>query len=476
MDIQGETYKKTMRNVALFFAIAISCAARDTAIVRFSNGDQLTGDLLALTDKKLSWKSQLLKVPAEFDLQYVLDLELPVSTLPAELPAAAHEAILEMTNGDTIRGQLAGITDDKITLSTWYAGHLALRRLNVKSIKIVSVADTYYRGPNSIDEWTHGDGGDSWRFRSGALHSESPAGIAREIDFPDECVVSFQASWRGVLRPKIILFSNDITTSDPKSGYEMVFQGNSVHVKKAGSNNWLGHSTNAGVLRENEKAHIEIKVSLKTGKIALHVDGVIIDIWQDDAVEQESLGKGFHIVSQDSSPLRISNIEVTGWDGYLEDIPERRLRFEGRFQGGFGLDGGGFGGLETQEAPKEDIHEGRMLLRNGDSIEGEVLGIEGEEITLKTLFSEVKFPVSRLKKIALSSDGKETPKIYNTDVRTTLTDGSLIVFRLDGVEEDVLLGFSQNFGNARIRRDACKRIEFNLYPKGGEPVRQHGDW
>lgn len=466
-----------MRTAALFLALALSCSAQeDSAIVRFSNGDQLTGNLLALTDEKLSWKSQLLKVPAEFDLKYVLDLELPAGAPPAERPAAAHEAILEMTNGDTIRGQLAGITDDQITLSTWYAEQLALRRVNVKSIKIVSVADTHYRGPNSIDEWTHGDGEDSWRFRSGVLHSESPAGIAREINFPDECVVAFDASWRGAFRPKIILFSNDITTSNPQAGYEMVFQGNSVHVKKAGSNNWLGHSTNAGVLRENEKAHIEIKASLKTGKIALYVDGAIIDIWQDDAVEKEHLGKGFHIVSQDSSPLRISNIEVTGWDGYLDDVPERRLRFQGRFQGGFELDGGGFGGRGTPEAPKEEIPEGRMLLRNGDSIEGEVLGIEGEEITLKTPFSEVKFPVSRLKNIALSSDGMETPKLYNGDVRATLADGSLIVFRLDGVEEDVLVGFSQNFGSAKFRRDAFKRIEFNLYPKGGEPVRQRGDW
>lgn len=466
-----------MRTAALFLALAVNCNAQGgTSVVRFSNGDQLTGNLLALTGEKLSWKSQLLQVPAEFDLRHVLDLELPVGAPPADRPLAAHEAILEMTSGDVIRGQLAGITDEEITLTTWYAGQLPLRRVNVKSVKISSVADTYYRGPNSIDEWTQGDGGESWRFRGGALHSESPGGVAREINFPDECVVSFEASWRGSFRPKIILFSDDITTSNSQVGYEMVFQGNSVHVKKAGSNNWLGHSTNAGVLRENEKARIEIKTSKKSGKIALYVDGGIIDVWQDEVVEKERLGKGLHIVSQDSSPLRISNIEVTGWDGYLDDVPERRLRFQGRFQGGFEMQGGGFGGGDGSETPKDEIPDGRMMLRNGDTIEGEVLGIEGEEITLKTPFSEVKFPVSRLKNIALAGDAMETPKIYNGDVRATLADGSRIVFRLDGVEEDVLVGFSQNFGNAKFRRDAFKRIEFNLYPKNGDPIRKHKDW
>ena len=469
-----------MRTASLFLALvlvlALPCFAQEeSSVVRFSNGDQLTGALLALTGEKLSWKSQLLKQPAEFDLKYVVDLELPVSVPPADRPVVAHEAVLEMSNGDTIRGQLAGITDEQITLNTWYAEQLPLRRVNVKSVKISSVADTHYRGPNSMEEWTQGDGGDSWRFRGGALHSDSPGGVAREIDFPDECVVAFEAAWRGSFRPKIVLFSDDTTTTSPQAGYEMVFQGNSVHVKKAGSNNWLGHSTNAGVLRENEKARIEIKASLKSGKIALFVDGGLIDIWQDDALDRESLGKGLHIVAQDSSPLRVSNIEVTGWDGYLEETQDRRLRFQARFQGGFQLDGG-FDGEETPQSPKEAIPEGRMILRNGDMIEGEVLGIEGEEITLKTPFSEVKFPVARLKNIALSSESMETPKLYKGDVRATLADGSRIVFRLDGVEEEILVGFSQNFGIARFRRDSFKRIEFNIHRTDMEAIRNRGDW
>lgn len=449
-------------------------AQQDGSVVRFSNGDKLTGDLLALSGEKLSWKSRLLKEPAEFDLKYVIDLELPAGTPPADSPAAAHEAIIGMTNGDTVRGQLSGITDQEIRLRTWYAGEVVLRRLNVKSAKITSIADIHYRGPNSIEEWMHRDAGDGWRFRGGALHSDAPGGIAREVDFPDECVISFEAAWRGAFRPKIVFFSKDITDpSNPRSGYEMAFQGNAVSLKKAGTNNWLGNSANAGVLRENEKARIEIKVSLKSGKIALFVDDQIIDAWQDEAVDRDDLGKGFHIVAQDSSPLRISDIEISGWDGYLENVPNRRMaQFQGGFGGGFEL-GGGFG--EAEKPVEEEIPEGRMQLRNGDTIEGEVLGIVGEEITLKTPFAEVKFPVARLKNISLSSDSAEEAKIYNADVRATLSDGSRIVFRLDGVEENALIGFSQNFGTARFRKDAFRRIEFNLYPKAGDPPRPGDD-
>jgi hypothetical protein len=171
-----------MKTAALLLATIFPCLAQqDGSVVRFSNGDRLTGDLLALNGEKLSWKSQLLKEPAEFDLKYVVDLELPVGAPPAGRPEAAHEAMISMTNGDTIRGQLAGITDTEIRLATWYAEELILKRVNVKSAKISSIADIYYRGPNSIEEWTNRDGGDGWTFRGGALTSDAPGGLRSRL-------------------------------------------------------------------------------------------------------------------------------------------------------------------------------------------------------------------------------------------------------------------------------------------------------
>ena len=144
----------------------------------------------------------------------------------------------------------------------------------------------------------------------------------------------------------------------------MVFQGNSVHVKKAGSNTWLGHSTNASVLRENESARIEIRASIKSGKILLYVDGKFIDMWEDDAVKADTLGKGFHLISQDSAPLRISNILVSEWDGYTDDLPKKQNRFQGGrgFRGNLGMQNQ----TDTAKPDKEEELEGRMVLLNGD--------------------------------------------------------------------------------------------------------------
>ena len=451
-----------MRTAAIFIALASICLAEgdQSSVVRFSNGDQLTGSLLSLTPESLTWKSQLLKEPAEFDLEHVIDLSMPAILGGEDGDSADHEAVLAMTNGDTIKGQLSGLTDNEIRLKTWYAGELVFRRVNVKTVKITKTSEIHYRGPTGIDKWIRSEDPASWSFKADALVSESAGGIAREIDFPDECKIAFDASWRGAFRPRVIFYSDDIGTSSPKAGYEMVFQGYSVNVKRAGSNTWLGVPTNAGMLRENEKARIEIRFSSKSGKILLYVDDEFIGMWEDTEVNAAALGKGFHLISQDSSPLQISNILVSDWDGYTDDAQQRPF-------GGLGFRGGWDFDLNDNKAQTDDgkVPEGWMALHNGDMIEGEILGIEGDIIKLKTPLSEVSFPVSRLKNIAMKSADMETPKLYKGDVRATLLDGSQFVFRLDAVVGDSLRGFSQNFGTAEFNKDAFKLIEFNIHSR-----------
>ena len=461
-----------MKILTLLFLQSAFCLAQEAeSTVRFANGDQLSGKVLTLTLEDLTWQSPILAEPAKFALKHVVDVTMSPPKSAADRMEAGHEATLEMTNGDVFHGQLSGLSDEEIRLTTWYAGELVFRRVNVEEVKISRAADTYYRGPNSIEEWTQQEGSESWSFRDSALHCSAPGGIAREIDFPDEAEIIFEAEWRGAFRPKIIFFSDDITTTDPEKGYEMVFQGNSVHVKKSGSNNWLGHSTNAGELRENEKAEIRIRASKKTGKIVLLVDGERIDVWEDEELDPQGFGKGFHIVAQDSSPLKISEIKVTSWDGYVEEV-NPQARFNGRrFRGGFDFD------EDREEVRKEEeVPEGRMVLRNGDTMEGEITGVDDDQVTVKTEFSEVTFPISRLKNLILKKADMETPKRNKGDVRATLSDGSEIVFRLDGVEKDKLLGFSQNFGSATFARDAFKKIEFNIYPKFGETRPTFDSW
>jgi hypothetical protein len=345
----------------------------------------------------------------------------------------------------------------------------------IQDIRISEHPDFIYRGPTGLDGWTQSADKPAWIYQNSGFRSINPGGIARNVDLPDECSIAFDASWRGSFGLKLVFFSNDLTTDQPASGYEMTIQSRSVYLRSGKTQKFLGNTTNAVSLQENEKARIEVRASLKTGKICLFVDGGIIDVWTDPDVARNDGGKGIHFITQNDSPVQISRIEVGLWDGEVDQLPEPLVLGGLRHFGNPGIRE-----MEDESEPATPAEKkpdtGRMELRNGDTIAGKVVSIAGDIITIQTPFREVKLPVGVLRSIALKPVDLERCKRENGDIRAWFPDGSSIVFRLDSVDGGNLTGFSQNFGTATFRMAAFNRIEFNIYDPGFKDIRAANGW
>ena len=85
----------------ILLAMAAAAAGAPKSTVRFANNDVLTGSPESIAPDTLLWKSPLLEEPASFQLEKVLELSLPAS---APDKPADHEAVVTLTNGDSIRG------------------------------------------------------------------------------------------------------------------------------------------------------------------------------------------------------------------------------------------------------------------------------------------------------------------------------------------------------------------------------------
>jgi hypothetical protein len=452
-------------------ALTFAAAADEVkSSVRFFNNDLLTGSLESLSTDRLVWQSPLLEKPVPFLLKNVLDLSLAAEQAESK---AKHEAAIILTNGDVLRGQLASVTDEAVELDTWFAGRMKFNRPMIADVRISERPDFVYRGPSSLENWKQSGDKPAWTYQNSSLRSSTAGSIARNVDLPDECCIAFNAAWRGSLGLKLVFFSNDLASDHPTSGYEMTIQTRSVYLRSCKTQKVLGHTPNAVTLQENEKARIEVRASLKSGKVCLYVDGRIIDAWTDPDVVDNKIGRGIHFISQNESPVQISRIEVGMWDGEVEQIPEPQVL------GGW-RQFGNQGGLELQDelepAPKVKPNTQRMELRNGDSIAGQVLSIVDGMITVKTPFREVKLPVEVLRSVALKPVEFERCKRENGDVRAWFPDGSSLVFRLDGVGEGTLSGYSQNFGTSSFKIAAFNRIEFNIYDTEFEDIRKVNGW
>ncbi len=455
----------------LLSATAAAISAAESSI-RFSNADQMSGTVESLTTDRLVWKSSILAQPASFHLKNVVDLTL---TPKLQEAVGSHEAAITLTNGDLVRGQLASATDEIVELDTWFAGRMKFNRLMIQDIRISEHPDFIYRGPTGLDGWTQSADKPAWTYQNSSFRSSLPGGIARDVGLPDECSIAFDASWRGSFGLKLVFFSSDLTTDQPASGYELIIQSRSVVLRSGKTNKYLGNTTNAVSLQENEKARIEIRACLKSGKICLFIDGEIIDVWTDPDAARNEIGRGIHFITQNDSPVQISRIEVGIWDGEVDQLPEPLLLGGLRHFGNQGIQE-----MEDESEsslPKEKKNEaGRMELRNGDTIAGKVLSIADDIITIQTPFREVKLPVSVLRSIALKPVDPERCKRENGDIRAWFPDGSSLVFRLEAVDRDQLTGFSQNFGTSTFQIAAFNRIEFNIYDPVLKDLRAANGW
>jgi hypothetical protein len=455
----------------ILFGLAYSALADDgKSIVRFSNSDRLCGSLELLTTDRLVWNSSVLEKPTPFFLKNVIDL---TQAAEASETKASHEAVVTLTNGDLLRGQLVAVADDAVELDTWMAGRMKINRLMISNIRINEPPKSIYRGPTGLNGWTQSGEKPAWTYRNSEFRAESAGSIAKDVKLPDECRIAFNATWRGSLGLEVDLFSNDLATDRPASGYAMTFRQRFISLRRGKDQQSLGNAPHASALQENEKARIEVRASLKSGKICVLVDDHLIEVWTDPNMVQNELGRGIHFVSLGSTPVQISQIEITAWDGEVGKVSDPQLA-AGLVQ---------LGMLDEQDSDEDQppalveiLKQGRMELRNGDNLAGEVVSIAGEMITVKTPFREVKLPIHALRSISLKAGNLERCKRENGDVRGWLADGSSVVFRLDDVKEGSLKGFSQNFGTVEFKLSAFSRIEFNIYDPKLEEVRVANGW
>jgi hypothetical protein len=448
--------------IAAAFALAAANGAEKPGMLHFLNDDSLPGKFRALDREHIIWDSPSLANPATFFTGKIRDLRLPAIIRTPE-NTVSHEATLTLMNGDTVRGQLASVTDSEITLDTWYAGRLVFRRVMVRDLAIREMPEYLYRGPRALDEWTQTSDPPRWSMTdAGELLAVGAGGIAKAMPFQEAFTLDFEVQWKGSFRLNMIILSDDLHKEAPDHGYEIIFQTHSIHIRRCG-HQWIGNSNRAHELRQNEKARIRLRVSTDTGQFALYINDRLIEVWTDPEFNTENLGTGLHFISRDNSPIMISRLDLSTWNGIVEERVEERAvagrMVIGGVRMGWNLED------EPEEVPEMEVENGYMMLRNGDHIRGTVRAIEDGTITIETPYREVKLPVERLRTLALAPVDLEEPKRENGDVRASFADGGSIVFRLEGVTDDgaKVQGYSQTFGNAVFDLSAFNRLEFNIY-------------
>lgn len=403
--------------------------------LEFLNGDKLRGRLSSIeADGTVQWTHPEARAPIQFSPRNLARISLDPGVGRGR---PLNGFVVRLANGNELPGQILTLDQNRLVLNTWYAGTLTIPRKHVRSIRQVRTGNLVYEGPNSMEEWTTGRGGQGrgWAFGEGSLVSTRPGLIGRDMKLPDQARIDFDLSWAGNLGllislyvPQIENYSSNCYLLNLNSGFIYLNRSSA----RGGQNN-LGQ-TQVEELGRRNKARIGIRTSKEQKTFALLVDGNLVKQWRDPG-EFAGTGTGLVFYSQGHGSLNISRIQISEWDGRLDDA----------------------GSLEGAAGNQDTIS-----MVNRDKVSGTIEKIADNQLRLTSDFAPLSIPLERIDRIELAGATSEGIKEDDSMVRIGLPNEGLVLVKLERMNRERAVVSSPVFGKAEFKPEAFRSIEFNL--------------
>ena len=358
-----------------------------------------------------------------------------------------------------------------LTVNTWHAGEIQIKQSAIKSlIPGFTALKTLYEGPKSIQNWVFYDASSgklikelesdsnasqieaktrqvntaqgTWRFNNMSLEAKySQARVGRQFEkIPTLARFDFDVEWSSYMNLYVNFMSDRLDSYSTGNSYCLRLNTSYAYLYRYTRRNGAGGGRNIGSnvrINLNElgnRARISIRIDRSKKIIALYINEKFLKKWED--AQQDELpdeAKGLLFTSMSSNSVAIKNISMSEWSGTLPN-----------------------GNKITTGNGVEDF----VFFINEDSISGNLVGIQGGNITFKTSFAELPIPLKNISQINLSRP-TESISIPKGSVRAVLrgSKGSLTGIISDWNNGKITLT-SPLFNKASFDESAFERIEF----------------
>lgn len=418
-------------------------ALETSDVLEFINRDRLHGLLVSVpsAEEGLNWKNDNVNGDVCFALRGISRIRLAGHGKADSMP---HKSTILLSNDDILLGRIVSMDDSRTALDTAYSGKVTIGRGMIKSlVPNRSAVDVIYEGPNSLAEWTTRSmrqPGQSWRHKNGALQALQQHPIGRIIDqkIPDMARIEFNAAWNGYPSFYFTFYTDNLQNYSGNC-YMLQIGGASMYLQRYSRNSGSRNLGNVNYQAFNEgnirNARFTILVDKEKKSFTLLIDGNMVKQWSDVG-DFAGGGNGILFQPQSRGDLRISGIRITEWDGRIPTIGE-----------------------ESAEASEED----RIQFINGDKVSGKLKSIANNEMKFETSYATLEVPIERVLRIDMAAAKMERARRNKNDVRARFRGVGIVTVDLINLENGMLKGSSENFGEILLPINVCETIEFNIY-------------
>ena len=300
-------------------------ATRANDQVSLKNGDLFFGKVIALTGGLIELQTPHSESPLKIVNEDLIRLNFSganaESKATEELPKNSQELFLR--NGDSIPGEVVGLTSTHLSFQTWFTGLLEIPREQIDSVFFgVTPQRNVFRGPVGIEGWSQGNNG-RWRYEDGTLTSRDKGFIGRDLQLPKNFIFSTEIGWESSPNIRIHLCTEDPEPQDDgtSNSYLLNLNSGGIQVKRVMPAGARGPKfqtliTSSQNLQNmsSKSCQIELRVDRTTKILQLYLDGEKLGQGVDPTESPEGSSLLLESLSSGSSDNNVSNIMVHEWD------------------------------------------------------------------------------------------------------------------------------------------------------------------
>lgn len=415
-------------------------------VLEFINRDLLHGRLASVSagGNAIRWHHESSEQPLSFSVTAISRVTFPRRKRRGD---RSHSAVVRLTNDDSLRGDIVSLDKDVLILDTWYAGRMKVQRAMLRSLSPGAArSHVIYDGPTDLTDWSFNNYNNqpTWRLKAETLEALQAYPIGRLFtSLPDMVSIEFEAEWLGGYPQFCFTLFTDNAQGTSGNCYMLQLSGTSFYVYRRTQN---GSTQNLGTVNLSQfqrglksKAKFRILAD-KKGRLIPIVDGNVLQQFADSQPMQNR-GNGISFQSQNNAGLKIRGIRITRWDGSLPKV---------------------LGSSDTET--EEDL----VRFMNDDQVSGSVSNIVDQKVFLKTAYSPLEVPLSRVSQIVFATASAERARRNKGDITAIFASGGKITVDLVSLDKGVVKGKSENIGEISMPVRAFRRLLFNIYRRTEE--------
>jgi hypothetical protein len=433
-------------------------------VFQFLDGSTLHGSLAGIDPEKgIRWKHPAAATPLEFLPRNAHQIRFAQAALPPALSAAQQTCRFRFVNGDELTGNLLALDATHIELETWFAGKVRAPRAGVQSLVFLARGfATLYDGPDNLDGWNAGPTPTAWQLRDGVLTASANAFLGRDLKLPAQSRIEFEVGAASAMNLYVSLYTDAIARFNfASSGYQFNLGLGYANLMRGQGQFGMQHLGQAQipVPLPGKRMKVEIRSDLAAGSLALLVDGNVVQQWTDpnpakpaepvidpslpptvaDAVRDAARARGPVLPGTGLSffamngGIQLTALKVTAWDG-------RPIE---------------------PEVTATNLTEHLVRLANQDRAQGQVEAIRDGRLTLASAAGRLEIPLARVTQVVLAASAAPATNRPAGETHARLSSGETVALtqpRWDGTR---LAGVSPHFGPLQLDTRWVRLLRFN---------------